>query len=190
MNANEAVVRVKLDTRSAKSDLDELTKKASGSAAGIGRGISSSLGAGVNALGLGAAFGIGANAILGPTQSGASSVIGEALGGIGAQLEHFFLGDLGPEAKAAARTREMTMNAYDTIAGIKGHIPSEARSFAKQAHGLILEQEKGRAMFEQDDQFRGPGLEKIASTVAERISKAISDGFDKWGAILNGLGAH
>jgi hypothetical protein len=50
VNANEAVVRVKLDTRAAKSELADLTKTAGSVAGKLGSGIQSALGSGVRAL--------------------------------------------------------------------------------------------------------------------------------------------
>lgn len=179
MNSNEAVVRVKLDTRAAKSDLADLTKTAGGVAGKLGSGIQSALGAGVRSLGIGAAIGVGIAAVRSPTAGGASDLMGEALGGIGAQIEHWALGDLAPEARASQNAREETKNAYATIAGITGSIPPAARNFHEQTKQRMLEMEKGKAMFERDDQFRGPGFEKIAEKILESLTTAISAGFDR-----------
>lgn len=179
MNANEAVVRVKLDTRAAKSELADLTKTASGVAGKLGSGIQSALGSGVRALGIGTAIGAGIAAVRGPTAGGVSDLMGEAFGGIGAKIENWALGDLAPDARASQSAREDTKNAFATIAGITGSVPPAARSFYEQTKQRMLETEKGKAMFERDDQFRGPGFEQIATKVIDSISAAISAGFDR-----------
>ncbi len=175
MNANEAVVRVKLDTRAAKSDLADLTKTAGGVAGKLGSGIQSALGSGVRALGIGTAIGAGIAAVRGPTAGGVSDIFGEALGGLGAKLEHWALGDLAPEARAAKQAREQTEQAF---AGSK-EITQRSINFFDQTKGRILEVEKSRAMFERDDRFHGPGFEKIAEKILESLTTAISAGFDR-----------
>lgn len=179
MNANEAVVRVKLDTRAAKSDLADLTKTASGVAGKLGSGIQSALGSGVRALGIGTAIGAGIAAVRGPTAGGVSDLMGEAFGGIGAQIENFAFGDLAPQARASQSAREETKNAFATITGITGSIPPSARNFYEQTKQRMLETEKGKAMFERDDQFRGPGFAEIATKIIDSITGSISAGFDR-----------
>jgi len=180
VNANEAVVRVKLDTRAAKSDLADLTKTAGGVAGKLGSGIQSALGTGVRSLGIGAAIGAGISAVRGPTDGGVSDLMGEAFGGIGAQIENWAFGDLAPEARAARQAREQTEQAF---AGSK-EITQRSVNFFDQTKGRILEIEKSRAMFERDDRFRGPGFEKIAEKVIDSITGAISAGFDRLIAAL------
>lgn len=179
MNANEAVVRVKLDTRAAKSELADLTKTAGSVAGKLGSGIQSALGSGVRALGIGTAIGAGIAAVRGPTVQGASDVFGEVLGGIGASIENWALGDLAPDARASQSAREDTKNAFATIAGITGSVPPAARSFYEQTKQRMLETEKGKAMFERDDQFRGPGLKDVAEKIIRSITGEISAGFDR-----------
>lgn len=179
MNSNEAVVRVKLDTKAAKGDLSDLTKSAAGVAGKIGGGIQSALGSGVRALGIGTAIGAGINAVRGPVAGGVSDVFGEALGGLGAKIEAWALGDLAPQARAARSAREETKNAFGTIAGITGSIPPAARTFYEQTRLRMEETEKGRFKFEQDDKFHGPGFDKIAEKIITTITGAISDGFDR-----------
>jgi hypothetical protein len=179
VNDNEAVVRVKLDTRHAKSDLADLTKTAGGVAGKLGSGFQSALGSGVRALGIGTAIGAGIAAVRGATAGGVSSVLSETFGGIGAQLEHFVLGDLAPQARASHSAREETKNAYATIAGITGSIPPSARNFYEQTKQRMFEAEKGKAMFDRDSQFQGTSWGQAFTKITEEITGAISAGFDR-----------
>lgn len=178
---DEAKVRVKLDTGEAKRQMSDLVKFSGNAAARLG-GI---LGSGVKAVGLGAGIGVGIGAIRGPLESGVGDVFSEAFGGLGARIQHWALGDLVPEARASSKAREETISAYATIAGMTDKIPPEARNFYAQTKSLLMETEKGRAMFERDDQFRGPGIEElmdklitalkaIGMEMADAIAKAIN----------------
>lgn len=178
---DEAKVRVKLDTGEAKRQMSDLVKFSGNAASRLG----SILGSGVRAAGLGAGIGIGIGAIRGPLEAGASSIIGEALGGYGAQLENWAFGDLAPEARAARAAREQTIGAYAAISA--DLIPPSAYKFHDATKAILLETEKGKARFERDGYFRGPGIDELIEKVITSIRQLVIDGFTALGDRLNPL---
>ena len=92
--AQETKVKVRLDTRQAKSQLTGLVRESARSAGRLTNNIRSVVGKGLGAVGMGTAIGTGISAVRGATESGVGDVIGESLGGFGKMAEEFFLGDL------------------------------------------------------------------------------------------------
>lgn len=185
----EAKVRVRIDTGEAKSELRGLVQAAGGVAKRIGGGISSAIGAGVRAVGLGGGIGYAVSALQGPTQGAFGSAIGEALGPLGKQLETFFLGDLGVQAKAASRAREDTIAAFGIQAGSQGGIPAGAKVFFDTMRGIYGQTEAGRHMIESDEQFYGvkgsdvidrilAGLKNLLDMAVDRLVASIGFGGD------------
>ena len=181
--ADEAIIRLRLDTSQAKRDLAELVNEASEASRGAAKSHRSAIGRGLNAAGLGVAFGAGMEAIRGATASGVGDVVGEALGGFGVQLEQMFLGSLGQDARASMAAREETISALGAVAGAQNKIPPGAKSFFDSVKSLTFLEQRGRTLFEMNDDFRGPGIGDIVDRVmqgfAELISKAVDALADK-----------
>lgn len=178
--AEEAKVRVRLDTRLAQQALHKLTTSAKRTAGRIGGTVRGELGRG---LGLGAGVGAGLAAVRGATQSGISDVAGEALGGFGAQLEEFFLGDLVPEARSSRAAREDTIAAFGMQAGAINAIPPGAKNYFDQVKALRYQEEEGARLFRQSEDFRGPGvgelIDRILTALKQLLDEAVEALVDK-----------
>lgn len=182
VNRNEAKVRVRLDTSQAKHDLSDLTRHGQAVTGRIGDGIKGAIGQGVRASGLANAgmgtVNAGIDALGGPLQQSAQGIMGEALGGWGSSIEHAALGDMGPEARAAAMVRDQAKEIFGQVAGRLGEIPPEAHAYRKAMMPILTEREKGSAMFDRDKEFRAFGVtelgEKAATSIAEGF-KSLTD---------------
>lgn len=190
--ADETKVKVRLDTRQAKTELGGLVRESARAAGKVASGIRSTVGRGLGVVGFGAAFGTGVSAVRGATESGVGDVVGEALGGIGAQLSEFFLGDLNEEAKAAKAARAETIEAFGAIAGGmnggKGGIPPGAQEFFASVKSLRQQEERGREMFERDDRFRGPGIGDLISRLGTMIGDELTNACDYLASLIPFVG--
>lgn len=183
--ADELIVRVRLDTRQAQADLDALKQDGEETGEIIGSDVRKRIGKGLNALGVGAAIGAGYSAVRAATTSGVGDLFGESLGGISAQLNDFFLGTLDDEARASFAAREETKQAFAYMSSIRGEIPPQARTFFEQVKSVRLEEEKGRAMIDRDDFFRGPGIGALVESIFDRLGDLLSAAVDKLAEKLN-----
>lgn len=186
MNKDEAKFRVRMETDHAKRDMEELEKSGSKTAKAIRKGIANVVSAGVRYTGAGIAFGAGLEAVKSGAMSGVSDVFGEAFGGWGAQLQHWALGDLVPEARASSQARDATISAFATVAGIKNQIPPEARTYFNQTKSLMLEREKGVQLFETDQGMRGPGIGEIIDKIMHQLAQIATDAVEALGKRLLG----
>ncbi len=183
----EAKVKVRLDTRQAKGDLRGLTRTAAAAGGRIGQGIRGAIGKGVGAIGLGAGIAAGVSAVRASTSSGIGDIIGESLGGIGAQINEFFLGDMDDKVRATKSAREETIQAYGAIAGRTGSIPPGARQYFEQIKSFREDEEKGRSLFENPKNgFRaetgiGDMIDRITKVLSDELGKAVT----RLGEILN-----
>lgn len=187
--ADETKVRVKLDTGQAKSELAGLLKEGKRVAGKVSAGVRATVGRGLGAVGFGGAVAAGAAAFRGATESGLGDVASEALGGYGAQLAEFFLGDLDEKARASRSAREETIQAFGAITGARGGaIPPGARQYFENVKSLRLQEEKGREAFERDQQFRGPGIGEFVDRIMGGIAELVSKAVERLGEILNPFG--
>ena len=177
MAREEAKVRVRLDTRQAKSDLRGLTRNAAATAGRVGAGIRGAVGRGLGAVGLGGGIGVGLAAVRASTSSGLGDVVGEIFGGIGAQLNEFFLGDMDDGARADKAARDETIQAFGLLTQGGTRMPPGAVNYWTQRQSMLLEAEKGRSMFEQDERFRssnaGDLIDRIMEGISELLVKAV-----------------
>ena len=172
---NTTNIKVRVDTRQAKSDVGGLVRESQRAAGKVSANIRATVGRGLGLVGFGAALGAGAQAVRGATQSGVGDVISEALGGIGAQAAEFFLGDLDETAKASRAAREETIQAFGAIAGQRGEVPPGAREFFNNVRALRLQEERGRELFERDDRMRGPGINDVVDRIMGKLGELIAD---------------
>lgn len=177
--ADEAKVRVRLDTTQAKAELTSLTHEAARTAGRVGTWVRGRVSRGLGMVGLGTAVGTGIAAVRGATEGGIGDVFSEALSPIGAQLERALLGDLSLDARASKAAREETISAFGAIAGAQNRIPPEARSYFAAIKGLRMQEETGRRLFESNTDFFGPGigdvLGRIMTGIGELLSKAVDE---------------
>jgi len=178
----EAKVRVRLDTGQAKAELAGLAKSAVSAAGRIGSTISGALGSGVRAVGLGGGIGAAISAVRSPTQGGVIDTVGEAFGPLGKQVERFFLGDLGVQARAGRSAREETINAFAMQAGAmnggQGGIPAGAKAFFDSIKSIRQTEEQGRDVFERDKNFRGVTPEDLLKRIMDGLGKLLSEAVD------------
>lgn len=181
---DEVKVRVRLDTTQAQAELDRLNRAGGDAGERIGREVRGALKKGLNAVGVGAAFGAGFAAIKGATQSGVGDVFGETFGAISSGLNDFFLGTVDDESRAASRAREETSQAFALVAGVRGEIPPQARAFFETVKTVRLQEEKGRSLFAMDDAFRGPGLMSIIDRIGDKFAEIMADAVSALGDML------
>jgi len=181
--AQEATVRLRLNTRQAKAELRDLNKEARKSSGRITSGIRRAVGSGMGAVGLGGGIGLGLAAARGATQSGFGDVIGESFGAIGAQLNDFFLGDMDDKSRAIRKAREETIAAFGFQAGAKEGIPDGAKQFFDNRVSEFTQEEIGRSIFEKNEDFRGPAIDdilsRITTSLGELLSQAVNDLADR-----------
>lgn len=179
MTGTEAKVRVRLDTSQAKRTLADLSNSGAAAAKKLGGVLSS----GVKAVGLGVGIGAGIEALKSPTISSITDTFGEALGGLGAQLEYWALGDLAPESRAAKRARDELHSTFGTLIGLGGVTP-QATNFFEQTKAYAMVQEQGRQRIEMDERFRGPGIDDIMTRVGTLIGGLLDEAVTKFAAAL------
>lgn len=202
--SDEAVIKIRLDTRDAHADLRALVREGQRTAGIIGQNAAQGMGgagggggaggAGSMLSGLGGfgmaklgawgaaaagAFAIGAP-VLGKSFSTAGNVMSEGLGGFGGRVEKFLFGDLGAQGRAAQSAREQTIGAFGVIAGQTGQIPPGAQNFFNQVKALRANEEKGRELFENNDNFRGPG----PLDLLDRLLKGVKQMFEDLGTTI------
>ena len=177
MVADEANVRVRLDTREAQSSLRGLVRGGAAAAGRIGRNIRGVTARGLGAVGLGGAFAGGMAAVRGATQAGFGDVVSEALGGWAARVSEAILGEMPQEARAYKRTREETIAAFGAVVGAPGgKITPGMKTWFDQVKSLRLAEEKGRHEFEKDDYFRPEGgIKKVLSEIMKNVAQMIMD---------------
>jgi len=180
----EVKVRVRLDTRQAKGELRDMTRDAESTAGRVSGGIRRALGRGLRAVGFGAAIGSGIAAVRGATESGIGDVVGESLGGIGAQLAQFFLGDLDDKARSSRRAREEAIATFGTVAGIRNEISPGMRNWFDATQKRMEKEERGRQLFERDEQFRGPGLDDLVTRIMQGLAGLLKTAVQE---LLSGL---
>jgi len=190
--ADETKVKVRLDTRQAKTELGGLVRESARAAGKVASGIRSTVGRGLGVVGFGAAFGTGVSAVRGATESGVGDVVGEALGGIGAQVSEFLLGDLDENARATKSAREEMIQAFGAIGGGmnggKGGIPPGAPEFFASVKSIHTQRERGREVFERDERFRGPGVGDLVSRIGEVIGTELIKAVDYLASLIPFVG--
>jgi len=182
----ETKVRVRLDTRQAKSEMSGLKREGEKTSAKLSSSLRSAVSSGFSAVGLGCGIKLGVTAVRSATQSGFGDVISESLGGIGAQLADFFLGDLDEKSKASRAAREETIQAFGAITGARGGaIPPGALQFYESVRSLRLQEEQGRDVIERDERFRGPGIGDMIDRIMTKVGELISQAVDELASRLN-----
>lgn len=181
----ETKVRVRLDTRRARTQVRSLVRDSARAAGRIAGGVRAAIGRGMGMVGAGAAVGAGIQAVRGATQSGIGDVIGEALNPIGRQISDFFLGDLNEKAKAGRAAREATIQAFGAIAGARGEIPAGAKGFFDAVAGLREQEERGRELFEMDTRFSGVKIQDLIDRILEGLNTLLSKAVDTLADKLN-----
>lgn len=177
--ADQAEVKLKLDTRQAKGDLRDLAKRAQKTGGRIAGGVRRAVGKGMGAVGLGGGIGVGMAAVRGATSSGVGDVVGESFSAIGAQLNEFFLGNMDDEARAKRKAREETIQAFGYQAGVENAIPAGAKNFFDQRVAEYREEEEGRSRFEAHGDFSGPQFDDILKRIMTGISGMLATAVDK-----------
>lgn len=182
---SDATIRVVLDTSQAKSELRDLVRQSAETSGRASSTLRQRINQGLGVVGLGTGIGAGVAAVRGATESGIGDVIGESLGGLGAQLAQTFLGSLDEDARATRSAREETIQAFGAIAGQTDRIPPGARDFFNQVKSVRLQEERGREIFQRDDDFRGPGVGDLIDRILDGIGELVSQAVDALADRLN-----
>lgn len=183
--AQETKVKVRLDTRQAKGELNNLSRDSKRTAGKLGQNIRSVVGRGMSAVGLGAGIGAGISAVKGAATSGAGDIISESVGAYAEMAQQMIFGDMREGARASRTAREETIQAFGAIAGSRGEIPPEARQFYASIKSLRMDEEKGRTLFEADPMMRGPGIEKIIDRITSGLGEMLNDAMTRLLGALN-----
>lgn len=180
--ADEAKVRVRLDTSQALASLSSFVREGARAAGQLSDGLRSTIGGGLRAVGLGGAVGVGVQAVRGATESSTGDVFGEALSGMGAKIAEWAFGDLDDEARAKRRTREEAIQTFGAVAS-KGITP-EMRAWFAGMHRVNMQRELGRGVIEREEMFHGPGIEKVIDRILGGLKTLFFDAADR---IIQGL---
>lgn len=181
MAGKEAKVKVSIDTRQAKTDLQALTREGKTTAGRIGDRINKSGGTGIGkGFGIGAGIGVGVGVVkrAGSMFGGIGDVIGEATAGWVADIDKAIGG---PDARGKMQAREEAAGIFKYQVGRDGD-----KSGVKQFYNTIVtervrEEEgrskairaiaSGRAASEDDE---GP-LDKILDAIVNAIQQGFLD---------------
>jgi hypothetical protein len=167
----ETKVKVRLDTNVAKKALRGLTKQAKSTATRVSRDLK---GAVTSGFGLGVGFAAGGAALKSATSSGVMDVMGDALGGFGAQLAEFFMGDMDDEARAMKTTRQEIGNAFaSTISRQGGVVPPSVQAAFNNLYTPNLHEEIGKGVIDRNEDMRNSSVTKMI----DRIATVITDAF-------------
>jgi hypothetical protein len=184
--AQETKVKVRLDTRQAKGELNNLSRDSKRTAGKLGQNIRSVVGRGMSAVGLGAGIGAGISAVKGAAASGVGDIISESTGAYAEMAQQMIFGDMREGARASRRAREETIQAFGAIAGARNEIPPEARQFynsdQEPAHGRRA---RPRRCSRPTRMMRGPGIEKIIDRIMSGFGKMVSDAMTRLVDALN-----
>lgn len=181
MVRDETRVRVKLDTKQAKSELRGLVRESERSSGRVSSSVRGAISRGFGLVGAGAAFGTGLAAIRGATDASTGDVLGEALGGLGAQFEQWVFGDLAQDARASRAAREEAIRAFGMQAGATGNVSPGMKAWFDQTKALRMQEEKGRTAFEMDKRFRGPGIDEFIKRIGDKLGELLQDAVDALG---------
>ena len=186
---DEAKTRVVLNTQQAKAQLRSLVDDAKDAGQSIRKVYRSTIGKGLNAIGLGGAFGAGMQAIKGATEGSVGDIFGEALGPLGQVISHFFFGNMGEDARASKAAREDAINTFGAVAGAQHwqSIPPGVRNWEESMKRIHLQREMGKTLFESDPKMHGPNLEEVIKRIMEGIGTLVRDAMDY---LLGGLRAN
>ena len=164
----ETKVKVRLDTRVAKKALVALTKQAKATS---GRVASELKGAVTSGFGMGAGFGAGVAAIKGATAGGVGDVVRDSLGGYGAELSEFLLGDLDDAGRAKKATRDEIADSFASVVSRQGGISPSIKGAFENLYTNRLHEEIGKGVIEREEAFGG----KAAGEMVDKISSSIKD---------------
>jgi hypothetical protein len=175
--AQEAKIRVSLDTTTARKELQDLAKMAEGVNLGGAGGGGGGMGLG-RMFGMGAAFSAGFAALRGVMSTGLGQIGGELFAPVGQFANDVAFGDSDEVARANRQARESVAESYAMVAGRSGGTPQGARNMFQVLRNLSLQEEIGKTMIRRDlggesqaavINSIGTMLKDAANTLADRI---------------------
>ena len=185
--AQEAKVRIRLDTRQAKQDLKGITREGratSGRVADSLRAGGSAIGGLARGLGIGAGIGAGIGIARRIVADPISEVLGEATAGIRADFDAL-LG--APEARGKKAAREIAKQNLAELYQREGISRKQLDSYYQQQLRMTMPREIGRTEIDRAlGGGRKEGDEEAADKAVNRIIEAINNGFQK---IIDAVGA-
>lgn len=172
----ETKVKVRLDTRIAKKALDGLTKQAKSTGARVSRDLK---GAVTSGFGLGAGFGAGVAALKQASAGGVGDVVGDALGGFGAEIAEFFLGDSDDKARAQKAAREEIKDSFASVISRQGKVvtPSIQAAF-DNIYSHRIHEEVGKGVIDREAAFGGKEAGKMIDRLATVITDSLKEAAD------------
>lgn len=176
--ADDARIRVRLDTSAAEKDLADLGREGERTGKRLGGRIRGAVGRGLGAVGLGGGIGAGLSAVRGATQSGLGDVIGEAFGGIGAQLNDLILGKLDDVSRANRAAREETIQGFAHVAGRTRSVPPAAVAYFRQVSAIRTEQEVGASILRERLYKEGPGVGDLVDRILTGLHSLLVEAVD------------
>ena len=173
----ETKVRVRLDTKQAKSEMREVRREGERTAGGLSGGLSSAIRAGFAFTGAGAAFAGGMAAVKGATQSGFGDAFGGAFGMLAQSFNDFLLGSIDDEERAIRSAREATISAFGQTTDLA--TSPAAKRFFSDTKAIELEKEKARSAIMGDPAFQGMGFEELAEAFGRRVAAPVIEWLDE-----------
>lgn len=174
----ETKVKVRLDTRVAKKALDGLTRQAKSTGSRVSRDLK---GAVTSGFGIGAGYGVGLAALKSSTAGGVGDVVGEALGGFGADLAESILGDLDDTARAKKRAREDMISDMSSAVGAHGWTQHMSRTHESLTDFYKVE-EIGKGVIDRETRSKdeiGNIVTRLGSMIGDELIKAADHLYNK-----------
>lgn len=169
--AEEAKVRVRLDTKAAQNEMRGLTRQAAATASRVSGGIRSAMGTGIRALGVPLGVGAAAGLALGATRSGVGDVVSDFFRPFANRLEDWALGDKAWQARARTSARQETINRFGFSAGVTGDVDTAKGYYMNALRARYLPEERGRHNLERSLPSSGDWLAELMDQAIERLTK-------------------
>lgn len=188
MAVDETKVRIRLETSEAQGQLKELVESAGTARQKISKFYQSTIGAGINAIGLGGAFATGMAVVQGATQSGLGDVLSDVLQPLAKHIENTIFGDKSMEARALKSAREDAIHTFGTIYGATGAFPIGTMAYFKNRQSIAMMQQRTRNAFESDPAFH-LDPQKLIDQVKKGIHDLLSEFVELiWQKFIGGAG--
>lgn len=173
MASNEAKVRVKLDTKGAKTDLKGLAAEAAKGAGRIGAGIRSRVGRGMSMIGIGGLTVAGVAAGVGAAATSGVGDLASAVLRAGQAQGSRVTGDLDEFARASQRAADLVRQQYRITAGETQKFPPAAMSAFRHHQARFMKEELGASKIELNltEETAKNLATKIGQTVAETMAR-------------------
>lgn len=177
----ETKVRLRIDTRQAQQSMQQLERQGQTTASKVAQRVRGSVWSATGGAFAGAAAGVAVSSLRGSSSSALEDVVGESLGGFGADLSEWLFGDTDDKARAMRAAREETAAAFGAIVG-EGPVPASVDAYYQNLLSIRTREEIGQGKVKRElygDAGSPEGLiDQLATKLAEEFAplfKGVTD---------------